>query len=448
MVTARAREESEGEVFRTPLAVLEEKTGVVYTKAWVVDAILDLAGYTCDRDLAAAVAVEPSAGDGAFIVPMVQRLMESCVRHQRPVASCADALLVYEIDEGRATALRTTITRALVRLGITHDGADTLAGGWVRVRDYLLGAPTLPAADYVIGNPPYNRLEDMDATTMATYRAMYPTMKGRADIYIAFYEAALRQLKPAGVCAFICADRWMLNQYGQELRRLVTAAYSVEAVIEMHNAAPFEHDVDAYPAITVIRRSPQGPVVVARAGASTSAGGASALVSTIEDVRCHGDGITTQAGVRAARSTMWFSDGDPWPCVSPDRLALLKRLERDFAPLESPQTGTRVGIGVATGADAVFITTNRTLVEESRSLPLAMAADTFTGHLEWSGHYLVDPWTADGLVDLAAFPRLAAYYNTHRSVLENRNVGKRVPHAWYRTIDRVNHALTAVPKLY
>jgi hypothetical protein len=40
-------------------------------------------------------------------------------------------------------------------------------------------------------------------------------MKGRADIYVAFFQAALSQLTKDGVCAFICADRWMLNQYGE-----------------------------------------------------------------------------------------------------------------------------------------------------------------------------------------------------------------------------------------
>src|SRR6185437_7447050 len=63
----------------------------------------------------------------------------------------------------------------------------------------------------------------------------------------------------------ICADRWMRNQYGAELRRLVTSGYSVDFLIEMHDAQPFEDEVDAYPAVTVIRRSRQGTTVVATA---------------------------------------------------------------------------------------------------------------------------------------------------------------------------------------
>jgi hypothetical protein len=34
-------------------------------------------------------------------------------------------------------------------------------------------------------------------------------------------------------------------------------------------------------------------------------------------------------------------------CVSPERLALLKRLEAAFPPMEDPATGTKVSIGVA-----------------------------------------------------------------------------------------------------
>ena len=55
-----------------------------------------------------------------------------------------------------------------------------------------------------------------------SYRAGYRTMVGWTALYIALFEAALRQIKADTVCAFICADRWMLNQYGTELRRFIT----------------------------------------------------------------------------------------------------------------------------------------------------------------------------------------------------------------------------------
>jgi hypothetical protein len=45
------------------------EVGVVYTKPWVVELVLDLAGYVPDRRLADLVALEPFAGDGAWSSP-------------------------------------------------------------------------------------------------------------------------------------------------------------------------------------------------------------------------------------------------------------------------------------------------------------------------------------------------------------------------------------------
>jgi hypothetical protein len=124
-------------------------------------------------------------------------------------------------------------------------------------------------------------------------------------------------------------------------------------------------------------------------------------------------------------------------------------LEARFGPLEDDLTGTKVGIGVATGADRVFITQDLGVAEPDRMVPLAMTADTRQGVLHWSGHYLIDPFkVGGGLVDLDAYPRLRAYFEERRAELEGRNVARRTPKAWYRTIDPVHHELTGRPKLY
>ncbi|MDI3340924.1 MAG: Eco57I restriction-modification methylase domain-containing protein [Sphaerobacter sp.] len=446
--TAPALQLALGLIPKEPRRSPEEKRGVVYTKPWVVDLILDLAGYIPDRDLAGTFAVEPAAGDGAFLVAMARRLVTSCHRWQRPLSAITNSLLAYELDEESAERARIAVASALRSLGVPSSAAESLASGWVCTGDYLMASPCLPAADFVIGNPPYIRLENMDAFQAASYRKVYQTMRGRADIYIAFYEAALRQLKPNGVCAFICADRWMFNQYGAELRRLVTEGYAVDSVIEMHRTDAFADDVSAYPAITVIRNGQQGPVMVARLSQQAALAGEHITTDVFQRLQDDGKTAPADVGIQATWVKHWFTGPDPWPLVEPARLALLKELEERFDPLESPQTGTKVGIGVATGADDIFITTDPALVEPSRLLPLAMAADTTSGRLLWSKHYLVNPWSPSGLVDLDQYPQLAAYLGRHRERLLQRHVGRKNPHAWYRTIDRVNYSLLHRPKLY
>lgn len=128
--------------------------------------------------------------------------------------------------------------------------------------DFLLSDGPDRPADFVVGNPPYVRLEDMPNGLSDAYREACPTMRGRADLYVGFYEKGLGMLAPEGRLGFICADRWMRNQYGAKLRELVAANYSVDSVdsvVAMHDVEAFEEPVSAYPAVTIIRRGEQGP---------------------------------------------------------------------------------------------------------------------------------------------------------------------------------------------
>ena len=420
-----------------------EPKGVVYTKRWVVELLLDLAGYTADANLVDAVAVEPSAGDGAFLGLMIERLTDSCERLGRPIADCRNSLIAYELDETSAERARTLAANILADRGVETSTVKGLAESWVRTGDYLFDSLAVEA-DFVIGNPPYVRLEEIPEETVLLYRDAYPTMRGRADLYVAFFEAALRQLKSGGGCAFICADRWMRNQYGADLRELITSDFAVDVVIEMHNADAFHNEVDAYPAITVIRRQKQGRTLVASAGPEVENIPSGTLAATLLKGMT-GTKAAMPAGLHAARVDSWFKGSDPWPCQSPEQLALLRRLEEEFPPLEAH---ARVGIGVATGNDKVFVTRDARLVEPSRLLKLAMAKDISGGTMNWSGHYLVDPWNSDGLVRLEKYPRLHAYFEEHEDALKRRHTAIKSAHAWYKTIDRVTHTLTEKPKLY
>ena len=420
-----------------------EVKGVVYTKRWVVDLLLDLSGYRAEANLVDAVAVEPAAGEGAFLGPMIERLVRSCQRLGRPMLDCRDSLIAYELDNESANGTLRLAIRVLGELGVPGPPAEVLAAGWVRTGDYLFESGGIEA-DFVIGNPPYIRLEEMPEETAALYREAYPTMRGRADLYVAFFEAALRQLNRTGVCAFICADRWMRNQYGSELRELITSHYGVQVVIEMHDADAFNDAVDAYPAITVIRRQVQAATVVASAGSEAESTTAQTLFTALE-ATARQEPLALPRGLRAALVDTWFKGCDPWPCRSPEQLALLRQLEERFPALE---TNAKVGIGVATGNDSVFITKDAGLVERSRLLKLALAGDICEGTMKWSGNYLVDPWNGDGLVELAEYPRLRAYFERHELALRKRHTAAKNVRGWYKTIDRVNHSLAARPKLY
>lgn len=433
--------------------------GAVYTRSWVVDLVLDLAGYDPDQNLVDSVSVEPSCGDGKFLEAMVYRLSSSCRRQKRPLQDCERSLLAFDVDPEAVAASRGRAESALVDCGWDRAESREIVRKWVREADFLLD-PDLDlvalggGVDFVVGNPPYVRLEHIDERVVETYRKRYQTMAGRADLYIGFFERSLSMLGMGGICAFICADRWMLNQYGSRLRGLITSnGFSVETVVEMHRANAFQDEVLAYPAITAIRRAEkQNKVFVAKMN-QVSETSVSELTQAARRVRRAGK-TDENGNLQSARGSSyavvdeWFQGSDPWPSASPERLKLLKHLEAEFPPLEDEATRTRVGIGIATGADRVYLTKNPDLVEETRLLPIAMARDTTDGTLAWSGNYLVNPWEPEGnLVDLRRYPRLRQHFEENAKVLGERNVARRNLSHWYRTIDKVNYTLIARPKL-
>lgn len=422
----------------------DEEHGEVFTRRWVVELILDLVGYTPDKDLGSLVLVEPSCGAGAFLGPITERLLESCSNHGRTIESAIDSLHAFDLLPANVELARKTVIAALLEHALTQEEATALAEAWVRVGDFLLHQHDLETADVVVGNPPYIRLESVPAQRSAAYRRACPTMRGRSDIFVGFIETSLRLLRPEGALGFIVADRWMHNQYGADLRGFISENFAMEAVVEMHDVDAFEEPVSAYPAVTVIRRRPQGPAVLANTTAAFGERDAARLVNWASRRK---SAPLSLPSVSATRLTSWFEGTDSWPSGAPDELALVADIEKRCPPLEDPRTATRVGIGLASGADSVYLTSDPNLVESERLLPMVMAKDLAGGQLRWSGTHLVNPWDAQGLVDLRDWPQLESYFKKHAASLKGRHVARKNPSKWFKTIDRVDAALTDREKL-
>ncbi len=420
--------------------------GEVFTRRWVVEMILDLTGYTADRDLAGSVLVDPACGDGAFVLPVLDRLIESCAANGRPLTQLTNAVRAFDLQSRHVTSLRARVVERLESAGLESSAAVATAEAWITHADFLRTWHEPESVDFVVGNPPYIRPEDLPPALLAEYRAVCRTMGGRADIYIGFIEFGLRMLGQGGVLGFICADRWMRNAYGSKLRSMVSSGFSMEAVVEMHDVDAFAEQVAAYPAVTVIRRRPQAePVVVSTTGDFDES--AAAAVVEWTSANSHANGASSlPRGTEIARLPRWFEGTASWPTGTPQRLRLLEELEERLDPIETPQT--RIGIGVATGADSVFITEDPDLVEPDRMVPLLMTSDIASGESEWSGRHLVNPWAGPGrLVNLEDFPKLRRHFESHQDELGGRYVARNNGSDWYRTIDPVHVDLAPKPKL-
>jgi hypothetical protein len=414
--------------------------GAIFTRRPVVEFMLDLIGYTADQPLYERTLLEPSFGGGDFLLPAIDRLLRSraaALAAGKDVGSMVECLRGVELHEGSFDTTRARVIDKLTDAGLTVEEARQIAQTWLVQGDFLL-SPLPRVFDFVVGNPPYVRQELIPAPLLNEYRRRFVTLYDRADLYVPFIERSLGLLAEEGQLCFICSDRWMKNKYGGPLRHLISRHFQLRTHIDMVDADAFHSEVSAYPAITVIAKGDSKPTRVAPRPALDEAS-LSKLSSAMraEDSAPH----------FFAELENVVSGSNPWILEAAGRIELIRRLEADFPTLE--EAGCKVGIGVATGADKIFIGKFDELdVEDDRKVPLAMGRDLATGHVEWRGYGVVNPFTDEGpLVNLDHFPRLKAYFEQHRERLEARHVAKKSSSSWYRTIDRITPSLTCKPKL-
>ncbi|HEY3379417.1 MAG TPA: TaqI-like C-terminal specificity domain-containing protein [Armatimonadota bacterium] len=419
-----------------------EERGAIFTRREVVDFILDLVGYTVDRPLHHYRILEPSFGHGDFLIPIVERLLNAYHAHQSsphdPVIALSGAIRGVELHKESVLQARTRLLTVLLQHQIPDEVATRLLDAWLLRDDFLL--TDLPQGfTHAVGNPPYVRQERIPERLLAEYRARYHTLYDRADLYVPFIERCLRSLALGGVLGFICSDRWMKNKYGGPLRALVARHYHLAAYIDMVDTPAFQSDVIAYPAITIIRREPPGPTRVTKRPQIERV--------TLTKLAHAMSAACNPSGADIVEVTNVVNHDEPWILHAFQHLEIVRRLEANYPTLE--EAGCIVGIGVATGADKVYIGSYDMLdVESDRKLPLVTTKDIARGRVEWRGLGVINPFREDGsLVSLTEYPRLSQFFMQHAETIKKRHCAEKNPGGWYRTIDRIDPALKARPKL-
>ena len=411
-----------------------DSRGAVHTRPEVANFILDLAGWSLDYDLTRRRLLEPSAGEGDFLLPAVSRLLTQA--RSRPAKDLLPCIRAVEVNIQALETCRERLLALFRDHGWPLKVAEDLLDEWLIHADFLT-VPINSTFSHVVGNPPYVRLEDLPKELLGLYRSRWPSLYDRADLYVAFIERSLDLLEPEGRLGFICADRWMKNRYGGPLRLKVARGFTLDAYVDFTGCRAFFDEVDAYPAVSIIRRG-QGQSTRVAFRPDISEASLTPLATAMMG-RSESTSVNTLSNV--------VYEDQPWRFNEDGTKDIINQLECRFPLLEA--AGCSVGIGVATGADGIFIGDEAALaVEPSRRLPLVMTRDIRSGEVNWGGKWVLNPFENDGgLVDLNRYPKFQAYVETHRAAILRRNVAGRNPEGWYRTIDRIHSNLTRLPKL-
>jgi hypothetical protein len=128
---------------------------------------------------------------------MVERIVRSANTHGLDLATAMKAIVAVDLLQANVDRSRAATADALVVGGVDAGTAEHLAATWIRQQDFLLQPVPEGSVDFVVGNPPYIRLEAVPRARSDAYRRACTTMGGRADVYVGFYEHGLLALRAA-----------------------------------------------------------------------------------------------------------------------------------------------------------------------------------------------------------------------------------------------------------
>ncbi len=209
--------------------------------------------------------------------------------------------------------------------------------------------------DIMLANPPYVRQELLKPEYKTLLKARYPEVHaGTADLYVYFYARALHLTKPAGMVVFISSNKFMRAGYGEKLRRHLTTATTLRALIDYGDLPLFT--ATAYPCIVATRAAAPG----------ADAAPQTLVIDTLADVEKTGEVMQQRAWPLA--QTALRPDG--WALERPETLALLAKLRKAGKPLRE-YIGGQLYYGIKTGLNEAFIvdleTRNRLIAEDESS---------------------------------------------------------------------------------
>jgi hypothetical protein len=304
---------------------------------------------------------------------------------------------------------------------------------------------------YVVGNPPYVRIQNLPDQQKAILDELYDSTTGNYDLYCPFYERGIDWLEEGtGKLGYITPNQFMVTDYGDGLRHVLREETALDEVYDFRDSGVFK-DATNYPAIVIAEDEPdedareENQIRCVRVKANVDEDTGRALDKEIV------------AAVRDHRGEPGYSDefidvfdfpqgelGDGyWSMMPPEELEVFRKLETN-ADYRIEEITDSVSHGTQTSANTVYVVdvldagrvesedggdvvtivpsgeTKEYKIETDLLRPWLSGRDVERWRADWSGQHVVLPYRVEKgpRGDLTA------------ELYPEEEMKKEFPHAW------------------
>jgi adenine-specific DNA-methyltransferase len=221
--------------------------GQVYTPEHIVDKILDSIDFLGVNILGKSI-LDPSCGDGQFLIRIVARILEVAPIDDLP--HFLSFVHGWDIDPDAVSQCKSNLDELVAPYGLQIDWnistCNALLHGLQARRGVLA-----TRFDFIVGNPPYIRIQHLDDYTRDLVQHNYDfCKKGSTDIYIAFFEICLYLLTEPGTAGMITPNTFLFTETAESLRQYLRHNSCIKRITNYGTIQLFEN-ATTYSAITI-----------------------------------------------------------------------------------------------------------------------------------------------------------------------------------------------------
>lgn len=202
---------------------MSKKTdGQYMTPQPLIDIILDEIGFD-----GVGTIMEPSFGDGNFLVSIVKRMIDKGITDFSNVYGIEKDKQLYDIAIKRLNEL----------VGYEYDWKNLRCADTLSVYTDYIGK-----FDYVVGNPPFVRIHNMNEE-YRELRHLFDFTSGMTDLYIIFYDMGLSMLNEKGMLGYVSANSFLKNTSQIEFRNYLIRNTLVKSLHDFNVSKIFDASV-------------------------------------------------------------------------------------------------------------------------------------------------------------------------------------------------------------
>ncbi|MFN8262613.1 MAG: Eco57I restriction-modification methylase domain-containing protein [Chitinophagales bacterium] len=273
----------------------------------------------------------------------------------------------------------------------------------------------------IIGNPPYIEHKKLKSISSILKEQYNDTYSGTADIYVYFYEKAIKLLSKKGVLCYITSNKFIKTSYGEKLREFLVKR-KVEQIIDFTDVHVFEALVASCIIIT----------------SETKAKG-NILVSFADDELTNFADLNEFISKHKLLIEQKTLGKDIWQLQSDDKLQIKELIEKKGKVISSIKS-ISINRGVTTGYNPAFVIDKGTKKElisidvNSKEIikRLLQGRNIKKWGYESTDDFLI--FTRKG-INIKNYPAIQKYLKNFKDKLEPGIGRKAGPYYWYEIQD-------------